>query len=130
MRAARFLCRLMENNRRFLIAIALTVLVIVATQILFPPPKQLPQQKAPPAVPGQAAGVPTPARPDVAAPAGVIPPAAAGTTPGTTAGTPAGVPAVAAQPAVPVETVTVSGTTAAYQVSTQGAALVSAEMLR
>jgi YidC/Oxa1 family membrane protein insertase len=115
----------MENNRRLLLAIALTVLVIVATQFLFPTPP----------APRRAAGADS-TRVDSAAAAAATPVAPA---PGTAAvpGTPAaGTPAVGADttapaaPAVaaPAETALVAGTRAAYRVSSGGGALVGAEM--
>ena len=113
----------MENNRRFIVAIALTILVIVATQILFPPPKQLPPAKSATPAAGQAAA-------PGAAPA-VTPAPSAAPAPGVT--TPAAVasaaPAVPGAPAASAETVSVTGTRAAYRVSAQGGALVSATML-
>jgi YidC/Oxa1 family membrane protein insertase len=113
----------MENNRRLLIALALTVLVIVATQFLFPTPPR--PASGPGAADSVATGTPS------AAPAPVAP-----TTPGATptvgaapiAGdsTAAGV----ATPVAAVETVTVAGERAAYAVSSAGAQLVGAEMRR
>jgi YidC/Oxa1 family membrane protein insertase len=112
----------MENNRRLLIAIALTVLVIVATQFLFPTP---PARTAPgvrATADSVAAGTATPAAPTGAA----TPTPTVGATP--VAGD-SGAPVVgAATPAATVETVTVAGDRAAYAVSSAGAQLVGAEM--
>ena len=113
----------MENNRRFALAIALTILVIVATQVLFPPPKQVPPAKpAPGATTPSATG--SPATPSPAAPAAGQPAAA---TPAPTMGAaPALTPT---SPAVSAETVSVQGSRAAYRVAAQGGALVGARML-
>jgi YidC/Oxa1 family membrane protein insertase len=115
----------MDNNRRFLLAIALSAVVLVVFQFLFPSP---PAQRAAgrPAVTAPAATAPATAGPTATAP-GLTPGAAP-----TVAAAP-GVPnaldtTAAAATATPVETVTVAGPRAAYQVSAQGAALVGAEM--
>ncbi|GLC24571.1 membrane protein insertase YidC [Roseisolibacter agri] len=122
----------MENNRRLLLAIALTVLVIVATQFLFPTPPA--PAKRPGATadsiaaaqPGQPAPAGAAATPAPGAPGAPGVPAVAGVAGDTTA---AGTPAVgAATPALPVETALVAGSRAAYAVSSAGGALVGAEM--
>jgi YidC/Oxa1 family membrane protein insertase len=107
----------MDNNRRFLLAIALSAIVLVAFNFFFPtaPP---PRAAARPAAAGAVAAGPAAAAPNATAAA------ALGTTPGAA-------PAAAADsgtPAAAAETVLVAGSRAAYQVSAQGAALVGAEM--
>lgn len=116
----------MENNRRFLLAIALSAVVLIAFQFLFPTPPA-PQRAATPAVP--AATAPSPASPG--APPAVGAPVAGAPAVGAPAGAVAGAtvaPGAGASPAVAAETLTVAGARAAYRVSTQGAALVGAEM--
>jgi YidC/Oxa1 family membrane protein insertase len=117
----------MENNRRLALAVALTVLVIVATQLLFPTPRTPARPGATPAgdTSRAVATAPTPA-------AGT--PAAVATTPGTTPGTTPTIGAAPAAPvagavaAVPAETAVVAGTRAAYRISNRGGSLVGAEM--
>jgi YidC/Oxa1 family membrane protein insertase len=109
----------MENNRRFILAIVLTVLVITAVNFLFPTPKP----------PATAAGTATPAAsavspaPTPGAPATPVPGA-----PDAVASAVADSVAVPGVAAVPVETVTVAGPRAAYRISTLGGALVGARM--
>ncbi len=109
----------MDTNRRFLIAVALSILVFLGVQFLFPSP---PQRAVPVAA--------TPA----SAPAVAGAPGAPALPPGTAATAVAAQPGVGgqttAQVAAPVETTVVAGTRAAYAVSSQGAALVGAEMRR
>jgi YidC/Oxa1 family membrane protein insertase len=105
----------MENNRRFLLAIALSAFVLIAFNFLFPTP---PAQRA---ADRPTAAAPAAVTPGVAAPGAALPGAAL---PGIAAGAAPGVAATTA----PVETVTVAGTRATYQVSTRGGALVGAEM--
>ncbi len=105
----------MDTNRRFLIAVALSILVFLGVQYFFPAP-QRPTPPTAPATPAVAAV--TPGAPGAPA----LPPGSAAT---------AAVAATApGQPAAPVETTLVTGTRAAYAVSSQGAALVGAEMRR
>jgi YidC/Oxa1 family membrane protein insertase len=100
----------MDNNRRFLLAIALSAVVLVVFQFLFPsqPASRVPSRPAAPP-------------PTASAPVGAGAPAA-----GAAVGAP---PAGAAPAAASAETVTVAGTRARYQLAAQGAALVGAEML-
>lgn len=98
----------MDTNRRFLIAVALSILVFLGVQYLFPPPQRPAATPTTPAVAAVTPGTPSaPALPPATA-------AIASTVPG--------------QPAAPVETTVVAGTRAAYAVSSQGAQLVGAEM--
>ena len=114
----------MDTNRRFLIAVALSILVFLGVQYFFPPPRTVT-----PPVATTPAGAPitagTPGSP-------ALPPGTAATgTPGAVASAAAGagaLPAATATPAAPVETTVVAGTRAAYGVSSQGAQLVSAQM--
>jgi YidC/Oxa1 family membrane protein insertase len=104
----------MENNRRFLLALALSALALFAFQFLFPTPPAKPVAARP--VPAAAAG-----------PASVGAPAAASAAVAAAANDAGAAPA-ASPAAAAVETVTVTGARAAYRVSAQGAALVGAEM--
>ena len=113
----------MENNRRFLLAIALTVLVIVATNLLFP--SKRPTVPAPAATPTAQVTPGAPGAPAAAPAAGL--PGAAGATVGATvgpAGQPAGAPTVAA---VPAETASVAGARATLRIGSVGAALVGSQ---
>ncbi|GJG86054.1 hypothetical protein tb265_12350 [Gemmatimonadetes bacterium T265] len=107
----------MDTNRRLLTAIALSILVFLGVQYLFPAP---PQRPAPAASATPAVAPVTPGSPSAPA----LPPGTAAT-----AATGLAAPGLA-QAAAPVETTVVAGTRAAYAVSSQGAQLVGAEMRR
>ncbi len=109
----------MDNNRRFLLAIALRAVVLIAFQFLFPS-TPAPRTPARPAATAPAAAPAT--GPAGAAPAGGAGAVAGAALPG------AALPGAPAAPAVTAETVSVAGTRATYRVSAQGAALVGAEM--
>jgi YidC/Oxa1 family membrane protein insertase len=112
----------MENNRRFVLAIALTLLVIVATQFLFPtPPAPARRAAADSATATTATPTPPPATAAPAAPAAPVP--TVGALPDS-----AGAVAPAAPAAAAAETALVAGSRAAYQVSSVGGALVGAAM--
>ena len=100
----------MENNRRFLLAVALSALALFAFQFLFPTPKTPAARPSAAVAPAGQPGAPT------------TPPS----TPGVAAAAAAG--AALPAPAASAETVTVAGPRAAYRVAAQGAALVGAEM--
>lgn len=102
----------MDNSRRFFLAIALTALVLVGWNFLFPPPKAPPKPV-------------TDARPAPAAVAASNAAASAAIAP--TAPSVAAADSLAV-PAAPVETVTVGGPRAAYRIASLGGALVGAEM--
>ncbi|AHG88604.1 Membrane protein oxaA [Gemmatirosa kalamazoonensis] len=112
----------MENNRRLALALALVVIVVLLTQFLFP------QRRAPVPVTAR-----TPAGAPAGGPAATTAPTAAAATASPTVAAPAGTttpsPAGTAEPLPPAETITVSGTSAAYDVSSVGASLTTARML-
>ncbi len=116
----------MDTNRRFLIAVALSILVFLGVQYFFPQPATRPAPAAQAGAPGvPTAGAATPGVAAVAPGAPGVPTVPPGTAPGTAATADTGLARAAA---ARVETTTVAGTRAAYAVSSQGAALVGAEM--
>ena len=109
-----------------LVVIALVVLVVLLTQFLFPQ-RRTPVPTVTTATATTSPATTSPAPPPTATPATAISPTAtpaAASAPPTVGATPA-----ATTPAPSAETVTVSGTSAAYEVSSAGAALVGARML-
>jgi YidC/Oxa1 family membrane protein insertase len=112
----------MDNNRRLALAIALTVLVIVATQLLFPTPRPVARPAAG-TTPAPAATTPAATTPATAAQSAPTAPGVA--TPAAPSVGAATAPVVGA---VPAETALVAGTRAAFRVSNLGGSLVGAEM--